>query len=228
LTKEFQNRPRHRFARVAAATVVLFAALGLAGFGQKVKVTGTWQDGASRPQTFARVLVVGVSPNINQRCAFVGFLASRIRSESTEAIPSCSVVNRKAPLTRESIEAAVAATQADAVLSTILVSRSASTDDGGSRDTRGTASYKAVDSGWATGYYGAYGVPVIYGEFETSPSITTLKGEVHVASKLFEVRGATVVYTLDTTARELESRDEGLSIVTTPMAERLRKDGLVR
>jgi hypothetical protein len=33
--------------------------------------------------------------------------------------------------------------------------------------------YKATDAGYATGYYGVYGVPVVYGEFQTASSITT-------------------------------------------------------
>jgi hypothetical protein len=224
-----RSRSSQRPERVATAIAVLVSVLGLAGWGKQVKVTGAWEDGAARPKAFTNVLVVGVSPNMSQRCAFEQFLAARIRSDATQATPSCLVVDRKQPLTRESIEAAVASTKADAVVSTILVSRSLSTENGGSRDTRGTANYKAVDSGWMTGYYGMYGVPVIYGEFETSESITRLQGEVHVASKVFAVGdGAKVVYTLDTTAKDLEARDEGLSIVTTPIAEHLRKAGLVR
>lgn len=217
-----------RPARIAAAALVLIAALGLSGWGKQVKVTGTWEDGKARPQPFTNVLVVGVSPDMNKRCAFEQFLAARIRSDATQATPSCLVVDRKQPLTRQSIEAAVASTRADAVVSTILVSRGFKSADGGSRDTRGTANYKAVDSGWMTGYYGLYGVPVVYGEFETSEAITTIQGEVHVASKVFEVREASVVYTIDTTAKNLEARDEGMSIVTTPLADHLRKAGLVR
>jgi hypothetical protein len=95
-------------------------------------------------------------------------------------------------------------------------------------DTRGGGSYKATDAGYATGYYGAYGVPVIYGEFTTQASVLTMKGEVRVTTKVFETRNATVVYTLDTIARDIESRATGLDTVTTPIADRLRKEGLVR
>jgi len=86
------------------------------------------------------------------------------------------------------------------VLATILVSKEFDVEDGGSRDTRGGAYYKATGSGYATGYYGAYGVPVVYGEFQTAPSIMTMKGEVRITTKVFETRGATLVYTLDTVA----------------------------
>jgi hypothetical protein len=54
------------------------------------------------------------------------------------------------------------------VLATSLVAVNSEAKEGGSRDTRGNASYKATDAGLATGYYGVYGVPV-YGELATAP-----------------------------------------------------------
>jgi len=36
------------------------------------------------------------------------------------------------------------------------------------------------------------------------------------------------VYTLDTTAKQLETRDSGLAALTTPIAERLHREGLIR
>jgi hypothetical protein len=65
-------------------------------------------------------------------------------------------------------------------------------------------------------------------EFHASKPITTIQGSAHVVSKLYETRGATVVYTLDTEVRNIESRGEGLADVTTPIGKKLRKDGLIR
>jgi len=208
--------------------LLLLGATGLAGCANHVSVTSAWQDNVPHNQSFKRVLVVGVTHNLSQRCAFEHFLAARVNTESTVAVASCDVVTKRNPLTRESIDAAIAAQQADAVLATILVSKEYAVEDGGSRDTRGGAYYKATDSGYATGYYGAYGVPVIYGEFQTAPSVMTMKGEVRITTKLYETRGATLVYTLDTIAHDVESRDSGLAAITAPIADRLRKDGLTR
>ena len=47
-------------------------------------------------------------------------------------------------------------------------------------------------------------------------------------SKLYETRGATAVYTVETTVREIESRGEGLLAITEPIGKRLRKDKLIR
>lgn len=213
---------------VPVGLALLLLATGLAGCANQVSVDGAWQDDVPRNQSFKRVLVVGVTHDLNQRCAFEHFLAARVNSESTVAMASCDVVTKRNPLTRESIDAAIIAQQADAVLATILVSKEFDVEDGGSRDTRGGAYYKATGSGYATGYYGAYGVPVVYGEFQTAPSIMTMKGEVRVTTKLYETRGATLVYTLDTVAHDLESRGSAMAAIATPIADRLRKDGLIR
>jgi hypothetical protein len=219
-----------RFHSVPVLSVlVLLGAACLAGcVTDNVDVSSAYQDKAPRNQTFTRVLVVGVTPDVNQRCGFEFFLASQIKSESTVGIRSCDAVEKKEPLTVESIEQAVAKYQADAVVATSLVATAYDTKEGGSMDTRGGAYYKATDSGFATGYYGVYGVPVIYGEFQTAAALSTVEGEAHVFTKLFETKGKTLVYTLDTVAKDLETRDAGLHDVAAAIADRLRKEKLIR
>lgn len=221
--------PQSASARQAAA-LLLLATLALCGCGggPQVRATGAWQEGGAGQKSFSRVLVVGVSPDVNQRCAFEQFMAAQIESDSVEAIVSCFAVKKREPLTRESIEGAVAAKQADAVLATILVDREWSVEEGGSRDTRGGAYYKATDAGLATGYYGVYSVPVVYGEFQTAAPIMTLTGDVQVTSKLYDTRGPALVYTVETEAKGITTRDGGLAALTEAIANRLRGDGLIR
>ena len=214
----------------AAPALLLSVAVALTGCASQGKSTGSWAEGANRNQTFKRVLVVGVSPDLDARCNFERFLAARIRSKDTVAMTSCASVTKRDPLTRESIEEAVRAKQADAVVATILVSKEWHMKKGGDMDTRGGGSYKAVDSGWADyyGFYGVYGVPVVYGEFQTAPSVTTLKGDVEVRTNVYATATASVVFTLDTRAKNLEGRTEGLDALTTPIADRLRRENLIR
>lgn len=219
-----------RFAPVAApmGTMLLLAVAGLAGCASQPKAKGAWTGDAPRGQAFTRVIVVGVSPDIDQRCPFERMLAGRLKTATTAAWASCDVVTKKDPLTRESIEAAVAAKQADAVLATSLVSRDWELQQGGTRDTRGGGMYKATDAGWATGYYGAYGVPVVYGEFKTAPSVMSMQGEIRVTSRMFETKAAKLVYTMDTAVGAIETRDQAAHELTMAISERLFKDGLVR
>jgi hypothetical protein len=179
-------------------------------------------------QAFGRLMVVGVSPHVDQRCAFEFFVVSQLKADSITAIRSCDAVQQKTPLTLESIEDAVARYQIDAVLATHLVSRELAAKEGGSRDTQGNASYKATGSGWTTGYYGVYGVPVVYGEFATAPAVTVAQGKLQLASRLFETRGKTEVYALDTAARKVESTDIALHDIAESIVKDLRKAGFVR
>ena len=185
------------------------------------EVKGEWAENIPHDQSFARVLVVGISPDLNQRCAFERALASRLKNESTQAFVSCDVMPQRAELTREAVEAAVAAKNADAVLATSLISQAWDTKEGATRDEQGFGVYKRVDS-----YYGVYGT-VVAADFHAAAPITSVQGEAHLISKLYETRGASVVYTVDSKVRNLGSRSEALAEITPPIVKKLRKDGLL-
>jgi phospholipase C len=214
---------QQRTTRPSVLSALLLLSAGwLSATPSHASVTGAWSDNVSRDQSFSRVLVVGISPDLNQRCRFERALASKITNANTVAFVSCDVMPLKTELTRESIEAAVAAKNADAVLATSLISVSWDVKEGGTNDTRGMATYKATDA-----YYGVYGT-VVAADFQTAAPLTTVKGAAHVTSKLYETRGATVVYTVDTKVRNIESSGEGLAAITEPIGKKLRKDGLIR
>jgi hypothetical protein len=202
--------------------LVIFSLAWLAALPSHASVKGLWSDDVARDQSFARVLVVGISPDLNQRCNFERALASELRSANTVALVSCDVMPLNTELTRESIEAAVAANDADAVLTTSLIEKTWDVKQGATRDSAGAAYYRATDS-----YYGVYGT-VVAADFRTAGPLTTIEGAAHVISKLYETRDANVVYTLDTKVRKIESRDEGIAAIVGPMVKKLRKEGLTR
>jgi hypothetical protein len=217
---------RHRF--FSSTVLLAFAALsGCAG--QSVVSDGVWREGVERNQSFSRVMVVAVSPDINQRCAYEQDMADSLRSTTVTARSSCNVMGAaKEPLTLESVEAAVAAFGADAVLATRLVDSSMGLNEGGTRESRGDAYYKPIGYGYDMGYWGAYGVPVVYGQFQTAPSVITLQGTAQITTTLFETRSATPVYTIETRATNLESREQALAEIVPTISQRLRQDGLIR
>jgi len=209
--------------RVARRLTLLVLGVGLlAASPSHAQVKGGWSEGASRDQSFSRVLVVGLSPDLNQRCAFERSMAGQIRTGGTTAFISCDAIPKDTPLTRESIQAAAAEKNADAVLATSLVSQSSQIAEGGTEDTRGMAMYKASDA-----YFGPYG-SVVAGNYHTAAPITNIQGDAHILTKLYETRGATPVYTLDTKVKHIESRGQVLAEITPPMAKKLRKEGLIR
>jgi hypothetical protein len=210
------------------AVLLLAAAAALPGCAQQVRVNGSWQDDVARDQAYTRVLVVAVSPDVNQRCAFEQFLVVQIQGETTQAIASCRAMSLKDPLTIENIERVIETHRIDAVMVTSLIAARVGAQEGGSSETRDAVYFKPTGVDYWSGYYGVYGMPVVYGEFQTAPSVTTVQGEVEILTKVFDTRGATLVYQLNTKARDLESRESGLAIITGPIAEQLREDGLVR
>ena len=190
-----------------------------------VSVKGNWQDGAPRNQTYTRLLVIGVSPDRDLRCAFESTFASQLRSASTTVITSCGQMSAKEPLTRENVERVAASVHADAVLATRLVSMGIGHGQGNSDDTRGNSVYKATDFA-----YGAYGMPVTYVDFQTAPPLTSLKSSLHVMTRLYETHRATLIYTIDTVTKsqEIDSTEATLVTITAPTADRLRRAGLIR
>jgi len=215
-------------ARSPIIASILLALAGAAISGcASTSVSGEWQADAPRNISFKNVLVVGLTPAYNQRCAFEYSLARAISNGTVVGISSCDSMTSKEELTRDNIVKLVAKTHADAVLVTSLVAMKMDSKEGAGSDSLGSALYKATDSGYVTGYYGGYGMPVVYGTFVTSPSITTLQGDVHVMTRLFETQGAKLIYTIDTKAKDLESRDEALLDITPAIAGRLRQEKLV-
>lgn len=218
---------RRAFSRACLAGFVLVAAAGCAGTNT-VRSDGAWAADAVRNKSFARLLVVGVSPDINQRCAFEDSMAQALRSASVGVGTSCSILGAKEPLTREAVEKAIASIQADAVLATRPLGGSTQLKEGGTIESRGDAYYKATDIGYGYGYYGAYGVPVVYGEFQSAPAEFYLEGGGGVRSEIYDTATAAMVYSVQTEATRLESRSQGLIVVTTSIADALRKAGLIR
>jgi len=218
---------RFQAARLGVACAIA-AVLCLAGCTGKTSVKSNWVDDASRSQTFSRLLVVGVTPDFGPRCNFEFWMVRDLRSQGVHADASCSSMTKEEPLSRAAIERIVATLHSDGVLAISLVSAAWRTKEGGSHDTRSSGQYKYVASGYDTGFYGVYGLPVDYYQFKTQPSITNARGQAHVLMKLYDTRDARLVYTIDIKVRDIESSQLGLATITPAIAGRLRRDGLIR
>ncbi len=224
------SKPVARRRAALVTSVVVIGLVALAGCAGGPSAKSTWEPGAARGKTYSTLLVVGVSPHLSQRCAFERILARRLRNEHTLVAASCDAMQQKEPLTREAIEATVQELGIDAVIATLLVSRKVSEKEGGSRDTRGGAYYKATDVGWAygrDGYYGAWGVPVIYADFTTTAPLATVNTSVKLSTRVFDASTAKHVYTVNTSLKNVISRDQGFLEITAAIADELRDDGLV-
>ena len=211
-------------------TLLLVAVLAtLSACSRATQVDGAWAEKVPRDQTFGKVLVVGVSPAYNTRCRFERMLMDALNSNGVRALTSCASMTSKDPLSRDAIIEVVKATGADAVLATRLVDGNIGVKEGGTDEARGEAYYKPIGYGYAyDAYYGAYGMPVTYVDFVAEAPTLTVRRSVVISSNLYETKGAALVYTLDTVAKNAQSREEIIEVVTTAIGEQLRRDGLVR
>jgi len=217
--------PAIRYTLAAAALVASMAVSVPAQADDPEGGRGSRPEGAP----YKRVLVVGISPDEKFRCRFERFLAAKINSEGTKSVASCDAVDQVSPLTVESIQKAVDWLKVDAVVATSLVNREWTTETRTGRDERGTANYKATDAGigYYGGWYGVYGVPVVYGEFVATPPVTTLSGTAELTTKVYATQGPTLVYSVDTKVKKKDWVDRSYSGVTEPITDRLRRADLI-
>jgi hypothetical protein len=205
---------------------LLLAAATLAGCSRPTRVEGAWAEGAARGQSFAAVLVVGVSPAYNTRCRFERMMMDSLVSAGVRAMTSCSQMRSDEPLTREAVVRAVQALGADAVLSTRLVDGRVGVKEGGSSETRSEAYYKPIGYGYDS-YYGAFGLPVTYVDFTNEQSAFTVQRTAVVSSNLYAVHDASLVYVVDSTAYDKDSQGAVIDDITAGIARELQRAGVL-
>jgi len=127
-------------------------------------------------------------------------------------------------LTQANIERVVATVHADAVLTTAVVSVHTSEQKG-----EPTPYYQVVGQGYVTGPLGAYGIPVAFVQLESTTPLPTVTGDVHLITKLFDTKDATLLYSLDTQANDnaLQSTASTMDDLSSQIGDRLRRDGVL-
>jgi hypothetical protein len=137
---------------------------------------------------------------------------------------SCNSMTPTEQLTRANIERAVAAVHADAVLTTAVVALQTSAQKG-----EPIPYYQVVGQGYVTGPLGAYGVPVAFVQLESTTPLPTITGDIHLITKLFDTKDATLLYSLDTQAKgnALQSTESTMDDLTGQIGDRLRRDGVI-
>jgi hypothetical protein len=204
------------------STLLMLILVCLSGCAGSSSVKGAWQSAPH--SSFSRILIVGLSTDFDQRCSFEFSLASQFTGSSTQALVSCNSMSPTERLTRANIERVVAAAHADAVLTSAVV-----TLQFGLKQGSGTPYYQVTGVGYVTGPLGEYGVPVAFVQLETMPSIPTVTGHIHLVTKLFDSRDATLVYDLDTQSKndDLQSTPDAIETITGLIGDRLRRDGVI-
>jgi hypothetical protein len=218
---------RMKNGAVGSALLILGLAWLTACSGNSVK--SSWQESTAGRPSFSKILIVGVSTDFTQRCAFEYSMASQFQGSSTIPFASCDSMTPKDRLTRANIERVAASDHVDAVLTSAVVTLTLGAQQGNTRDTRATPYYQVTGVGWVTGDLGEYGIPVAFVQLESTPSIPQITGEVHVLTKLFGAKDATLLYSLDTKAKtdDMQSTSSSIDTITALIADRLRRDGVI-
>jgi hypothetical protein len=208
--------------RLVESTLLILGVTWLSGCAASGSAKSAWQ---SEPHpSFSRVLIVGVSTDFDQRCAFEFSMASQFSDSSTLPLVSCNSMMPKDSLTRANIERVVAALHADAVLTNAVVTLQV-----GSQPGYTVPYYQVTGQGYVTGPMGEYGVPVAFVQLESTQSMPTISGEIHILTKLFDTRDATLAYTVDTRAKsdDVQSTATAVARITGLIGHRLRQDGVI-
>lgn len=199
----------------------------LAGCAGANAVSGGSQGGSSSTHTYDRVLIVGLSSDYNQRCAFEFSLMSQLNANTPIAGASCDFLKPEDPLTRANVQKVVASTKADAVVTTRVIDSQYKAVQGGTMDDKGGVAYKPDDI-YATTFDNGHGVVVGIGEVVQYPPITVVDGTIELLTRVYDTGSGSQIDSFQTKVGHIDSQEDFLLDVTPLIAEHLRRDGIIR
>ncbi|MFO1394920.1 MAG: hypothetical protein U1F09_14250 [Steroidobacteraceae bacterium] len=209
----------------AAALAVLLLAATSARAGSSTE----WAPNAPRDHRYAKVLVVGISTSVDNRCNYENFLADQLQSKTVEVIQSCDLEDSPVqPPTRASVAEMAKDSGADAVLTTRFVGANAAVQNDGSRDDRGGYYFKAYGTADMPDAWGFYDLPVTYGDYQNEPALNLLEGNVMVVSQVYSVQDSALVCTIKTTVKDVDTSENAIAAVAEAVADRMRSDGIAK
>jgi hypothetical protein len=109
-----------RFPQITLAAALVLVTL-LAGCASGPKLVNTWQDPAYQGGPLRKVVVIGITDNATNRRVFEDTFAGRLQKNGVTAVTSYSVLPKNEKLSREEIEASVAAQGFDAIFTARVV-----------------------------------------------------------------------------------------------------------
>jgi hypothetical protein len=209
-----------------AWTMPLICGALLAGCAGGNSVSGG-SHGSSSAHAYDRVLIVGLSSDYNQRCAFEFSLMSQLNANTPIAGASCDFLKPEDPLTRANILKVVASTKADAVVTTRALDSQFKAMQGGTMDDKGGVAYKPDDI-YESSFDDGHGVVVGIGEVVQYPPITVVAGTVHLLTRVYDTASKSQIDNFQTKVGNIRSETDFLLDVTPPIADQLRRDGIIR
>jgi len=189
----------------------------LSGCAQNTRIASTWHgDRVSEPAN--RILVVGVGNDLTHRRMFEDLVVRELAAGGNTAWASSRRMDAAMPLTREGVEQAVRDTGATLVVVTRLSHQQTefveSREQGGIKARRLQAT--PLD-------FFRYDYTVV-----ESADYLVAESAVSLATDVYQVDAGRLVYSLDTSVPPRDTRIEIIDDAALAIAQRLRRDGLVR
>jgi hypothetical protein len=192
-------------------------ALVLVGCSQPVRVDSTWH-GEPVAAPLDPVLVVSVTSDLNGRRLFEDLLVEQLARGGSTAWASSRKMDNAKPLQREGVDQAVRETGAMLVVVTRLVEVDLSVREQGER-----GSLKVQRRHETPLDFFRYD----YEEVEPSSELVPASA-VTLSTDVYGVEKGRLLYSMDTIIPARESRLEIIEEASRSIADRLRRDGLVR
>jgi len=183
------------------------------------RIVRTYQDPAFDGGPFAKILIVGVSPDNGIRRRFEDSLVTAINPNNTVAVSSLAVMGADEPVERESLLAAARETGSDAVLITRLLNAESNTSTQGGRagvDTQRRGDIPLAD-------FFRYD----YVEYQ-DPLTTSTVNTVSLTTDLFGVADETRVWSADSVSLDKASVYGLIDGSTGSISMQLTRDGFIR
>ena len=206
---------RSRYFRLLLLTVMSL----LWSCASSDRIARTYQDPAFDGGPFAKILIVGVSPDNGIRRRFEDSLVTAINPDNTVAVSSLAVMGADESVERESLLAAARETGSDAVLITRLLNAESNTSTQGGRagvDTQRRGDIPLAD-------FFRYD----YVEYQ-DPLTTSTVNTVSLTTDLFGVADETRVWSADSVSLDKASVYGLIDGSTGSISMQLTRDGFIR
>lgn len=201
--------------RTPGVCLCLIISLLAAGCASNTKVSSNWRDGKARGASFERVLVVAITDNADRRMSFEDAVALDLRSANTNAWPSARLMDTSTELNVDTIATVAERQNADVVVITRVKSF-----DVQAVEVQGRTDIQPQRKKGAVFRYD-------YVEREEEAYVTS-EYTTSLTTDVVRPGSEEPIYTVVATATKQETLADVIDVLSDVIAERLRRDGLIR
>ncbi len=189
-------------------------------------VSSSWVDSKQRNSEFERVLVVAVSSNADGRMSFEDAVVYALRGPETQAWPSSRLMKPDLEITRETLAPIIEQQQADAIVVTRVTRLEVTPVEIGGRSTVLAEQHQ---TGQDYVYQRQQGTLFRYDYTEdVEKTYITSEYTTELTTDVYATASGERIYTIVSRATKQESLADVIDVLSNVIAERLRKDKVIK